>query len=489
VSRYAQELRRIRRVEIELKRRLALAHRGIERWLAPVRSWAFREVRLARLRDQMRAAILDSGKRAYAMGWEFDAPRQFRTGDARVVPGPIDVGIDMPAEWGRWYEGTVDDALHRYTNRVKRDVSRITTSGAVEGATVRDMTEQIRGVVIGMETWQAERIARTETMRLWNLGHYGRMESQGPELLGYEYDVVLDDRTSHICRPLNKVKVPRGSHVRVPPLHPHCRTMLQPVYSYDDDVTDDVPAGGWSDHSVVDSTPGFGAVPRMPPDLQALAGREANVEAGVPHMLRPGVGHDWDDPPNIRVVSADPETIEKLKSSLRSIVPIVERLTGLTSTWNGSVFVFESPEYDGSKPFSCAIGLRNAIIGTDDLLRTQVHELMHSVSVGVSASTFREYGAWDEAVVEVAGRLLLPGIGKQVGIDSILGPESQPELCATLRSLFRLAKIDDEEGCLELLRTPLMDRYMKMIEIIERGNPSTTKVAAYELARPYLELM
>jgi len=262
-------MREIRRIEREAKRRLAWEQRGLVKLLLADRSGAFLHARLAALRDRLKAVLLDSGVRAYGAGYGL-AERRIERDRGAAPHGrrgeqfreSAETPIEIPTEWARWYAGTLDDALYRYTDRIRRDVGDLTVKAALEGWTQEELTREVRALVQGISTWQAERIARTETMRLWNLGSYGRMEEEGEDLIGYTYSVVLDDRTSHICRPLDGKRVQRTLLRYLPPLHPHCRTILEPVYRFDD-----LPADPWSDPESVAGLRGFGAIPKLPRSL------------------------------------------------------------------------------------------------------------------------------------------------------------------------------------------------------------------------------
>ncbi len=142
------------------------------------------------------------------------------------------------------------------------------------------MTEDLRDAHTGLRGWQAERISRTETMRLWNMGHFGRMETEDEGLVGYEYSVVLDPRTSDICRPIAGLMVKRGDILHLPPLHPHCRTIVEPVYDFDE-----VPEKEYGDPSAPEAIPGFGAVPRAEGVIAAI--RLPRPPAPIPTPIAP----------------------------------------------------------------------------------------------------------------------------------------------------------------------------------------------------------
>jgi len=83
------------------------------------------------------------------------------------------------------------------------------------------------------------------------------MEQEDDDLIGYSYSAVLDNRTSHLCAPLHGKRVRREELLYVPPLHPHCRTILEPVYSFDAGAD----AIEWLEPTAVLVAPGFGERP------------------------------------------------------------------------------------------------------------------------------------------------------------------------------------------------------------------------------------
>lgn len=187
--------------------------------------------------------MVELGAKAYRLGAQY----AWRERQARFAE---DEDIDIPPEWLDWYRRTVEQALYRYSERVRKKMEQIIVRANLEGWSHSDMTEAIQQELTRALTWQAERIARTETMRLWNLGHLHQMR-QFEDVVGYEYSVVLDPRTSHICYPLAGKRVRKDELQYVPPLHPNCRTILLPVFVEEE-------SAGWEDSSDIRPAKGFG---------------------------------------------------------------------------------------------------------------------------------------------------------------------------------------------------------------------------------------
>lgn len=260
----ALALREILAREAALKRQLVRAHQPLVRWVlrraratgrieAPTALWGD-------LAAAMKQAMMENAVAAWRLGWR-DAERHIDAARARQAQYREPEGPEPPESYLRTYEGTVDGALYRYEQRARQQMAELTTQSAIEGWSMEQLTREIKALVTGLTTWQAERIARTETMRLWNAGDYLRMEAEDEDLIGYEYSVVMDSRVSHICAPLDGRRIRREELQRIPPLHPHCRTWLLPVWSFDEDVSSTT----WLDPDKVRAAPGFGEKPPVPP--------------------------------------------------------------------------------------------------------------------------------------------------------------------------------------------------------------------------------
>jgi|YNPNPStandDraft_1061719.scaffolds.fasta_scaffold05073_11 SPP1 gp7 family putative phage head morphogenesis protein len=197
---------------------------------------------LLRLKKKLYHTILDIAPAVMAAGL-VQARRvlqlSFADGEGSGVPAP-----EIPAEWYQWYAQTLDDALKRYTLRERERIQKLTEKATAEGWSIPKLASQLKQEIGSDVYWRAERVARTEVMRLFNLGHVGGLYGE-PLVKGFQYAVVLDARTSHICRGLAGKWVPVDRLVRVPPFHPNCRTLLIPIFedevdrlSLDDAVTE-----------------------------------------------------------------------------------------------------------------------------------------------------------------------------------------------------------------------------------------------------------
>jgi hypothetical protein len=96
-------------------------------------------------------------------------------------------------------------------------------------------------------------------MRFYNLAHYSVYRTFAT-IVAYEYSVVLDDRTSHICRPLAGKRIAAHQLRHLPPFHPHCRTVLLPIFE-GEQAEEGVP---YTDPSELPIPPGWGNLEGLP---------------------------------------------------------------------------------------------------------------------------------------------------------------------------------------------------------------------------------
>ncbi len=254
----------LRRYELAILRAFRIAYRAflqdLERALTHRLGVAALESRLPRALLRLRQSLYRS---LLAM-----SPEVMRAGvlaaQSALMPRFADAGIpDVPAtppDWYEWYEATCAEALNRYLQSEREDIMKLVRQAVDEGWTMDRLAAEIKDEIWLAHYWKAERVARTEVMRLFNLGHVGRLYNE-PLVVGYQYAVVLDARTSLICRELAGRWVRKELLVRVPPFHPHCRTLLLPVF-----VGEEQSLGGDTQVSPLEQqqrAKQFGVIPRQ----------------------------------------------------------------------------------------------------------------------------------------------------------------------------------------------------------------------------------
>src|SRR5438128_374754 len=138
-------------------------------------------------------------------------------------------------------------------------------------------------------------------------------------------------------------------------------------------------------------------------------------------------------------------TLEDARPFLERLVIEVEEFTGLHSNWNGEIALSEdisvggSPSYIAVKEWQCAIRINMAAIDEASLPGTLIHEVVHSVSAGLSTTTFRQNVGFEEGVAEMVTRLIMPHALERLGIDSGPPREKFLDFVAALEELRRLS--------------------------------------------------
>jgi len=130
--------------------------------------------------------------------------------------------------------------------QVRDRIRNVLIEGLQTGLSIDKMGELIKEEFSTLTDWEAERIARTETIRASNMGRLiGYQKSDVVE--GKQWIVTYDDRTCPDCLEMANQKVPllskfispRFGQIDVPPLHPNCRCTIVPVISKNAILTED----------------------------------------------------------------------------------------------------------------------------------------------------------------------------------------------------------------------------------------------------------
>lgn len=161
----------------------------------------------------------------------------------------------IPLIEGKRYDDLVH-FLRRYSEDTIRQVVQTMNTATIEGWSPSERKSAL-ALMLMQKEWEAERVSRTEGVRLTNYTLYSHYGDLGI-VVGWRYDVVLDGRTSKICLPLANKVVRHTDRTLIPPLHPNCRTLLVPIFDEkeidraadsivdDDYVADQLPNGWWA---------------------------------------------------------------------------------------------------------------------------------------------------------------------------------------------------------------------------------------------------
>lgn len=135
-----------------------------------------------------------------------------------------------------WYRYAFQLAGSFDTNFLMR-VQSAFNDAVREGMSEKDIAKHIKKVANNFTKSRAQAIARTESTRAFNTGVL--YEGLNTELAdGFRYDAVLDEKTTDICRARDGKFIPIHDTEKLaentPPLHVNCRSMLVPVFDFDE---------------------------------------------------------------------------------------------------------------------------------------------------------------------------------------------------------------------------------------------------------------
>ena len=127
---------------------------------------------------------------------------------------------------------------HVFDEALLKRVTWFTRQGLLGGLSEKEMEKYLQqniGKVI--PTHRIKMIARTETTRAFNYGMLD--ESLKSEMVkGWQFDAVLDEKTTPICRERDGKFIPMDDPTviesNIPPLHVNCRSMIVPVFNFED---------------------------------------------------------------------------------------------------------------------------------------------------------------------------------------------------------------------------------------------------------------
>jgi SPP1 gp7 family putative phage head morphogenesis protein len=141
-------------------------------------------------------------------------------------------------------EDTIGELITSIQGDFRKKVKQILVDGFSKGRTTREITGEIKKLA-NTSMAQAERIARTEIIRAYNLAAKARYEQAGVEWLVWQSSrrrakagTKKDQRTCEICDALHGRVAPigqpfarlKGKEIRLPPdPHPNCRCTVRPI--------------------------------------------------------------------------------------------------------------------------------------------------------------------------------------------------------------------------------------------------------------------
>jgi len=173
-----------------------------------------------------------------------------------VIPFEMGVALTIPASGSIYseiishpFEGEIlrDQVARLGKSRVTK-ITKVINQGYAEGATIQELTREIRGTqslrftdgVIVATRRQAGTLARTAIQHTASMARKAVYEANDDVVKGYEWVSTLDGRTTYICMGLDGrvwyYNAPEQSTLpreQFPPAHQNCRSTTVPVtYSW-----------------------------------------------------------------------------------------------------------------------------------------------------------------------------------------------------------------------------------------------------------------
>jgi hypothetical protein len=167
----------------------------------------------------------------------------------------------------------------------------------------------------------------------------------------------------------------------------------------------------------------------------------------------------------------------QIADELQRLLPLIEKLTGMTSRWSGAVELIPNAEFKGLKPFSCHIILDADLAQQDIRWSTLIHELLHSCSAGYKRDDFQNLRGWEEGLVEKLQRLwrshILSSLSISVSEEQFADLDRYHRFNVYIDALEEIRQALVSEGMddnpetfyKELLAVPLRDRPGRMLQL------------------------
>jgi len=144
---------------------------------------------------------------------------------AASLPNPKRISTDDAL----LYESAAGQLVHDHLKAGADQISEVLIRGLEEGIDDKALGERIHQLGMTRLRAHADTWARTETTRWYTLGRVRMAEEAGDAVWGYEYVVILDDRTTDLCRSLYQRRVAKDAITRFPPFWWNCRTTLRAI--------------------------------------------------------------------------------------------------------------------------------------------------------------------------------------------------------------------------------------------------------------------
>lgn len=155
------------------------------------------------------------------------------TGKKLLVPDAPGFDIHNNPRLNDWYNGKSVPALTSMGEKYYSFMEKIIKDGYKNGTPLNVIVDQLKAAVdphspVSKSRFIFERFARTELAFLTELAKVDSWSKLGVGRV--QYLTKLDNKVCPICRPLHGLIFMIGDIKWFPPIHPHCRCCLVPIY-------------------------------------------------------------------------------------------------------------------------------------------------------------------------------------------------------------------------------------------------------------------
>ena len=178
-----------------------------------------------------------------------------------------------------------------------------------------------------------------------------------------------------------------------------------------------------------------------------------------------------------------PDPLPQLHADVTALVAAVEQLTGRKSTWSRRVLIgaelnaLGRPAYFGAKPWNCDIVIHQDRLTHPGRYSTLLHEIFHSVSVGLNKPDFQLLRGFEEGVVEACTRLFRDSLLIAAGLPPAAEVRTSYNRYLTALEILRSRTLKTEaDFYLALLAMPLFNREATVLQWIQDVEPTNSRV-------------
>lgn len=90
----------------------------------------------------------------------------------------------------------------------------------------------------------------------------------------------------------------------------------------------------------------------------------------------------------------------QVRDELAAITDVLEDILGRRSHWSGEVELSDDASTFGKASWSGRVVINRKVAQSDLRWRTEIHEVLHLFSVGLTSTAYAELLGWEEGVVE-----------------------------------------------------------------------------------------